>query len=72
MFGYFPSTIHRVVNPDDSGKERFSMPYFVHPHPNALLECIPSCKGQGELYPPIKSMDFLMQRLKEIGLIEEA
>ncbi|HBF08223.1 MAG TPA: isopenicillin N synthase family oxygenase [Gammaproteobacteria bacterium] len=67
-----PSTIHRVVNPDDSGKERFSMPYFVHPHPNALLECIPSCKGQGELYPPIKSMDFLMQRLKEIGLIEEA
>ncbi|MEX0799141.1 MAG: 2OG-Fe(II) oxygenase family protein, partial [Bacteriovoracaceae bacterium] len=64
-----PATIHRVVNPDDSGSERFSMPYFVHPHPAAMLECIPSCEGDGAKYPPISSHDALMKRLKEIGLM---
>ncbi len=65
-----PSTTHRVVNPQD-GKNvsRYSMPYFIHPNPNSLLECIPSCKDKEIKYPPIKSHDFLMQRLKEIGLL---
>jgi isopenicillin N synthase-like dioxygenase len=66
-----PSTTHRVVNPDD-GKNlsRYSMPFFVHPNPDALLNCIPSCAGSGEKYQPITSQDFLMQRLREIGLLK--
>jgi isopenicillin N synthase-like dioxygenase len=67
-----PSTTHRVINPQDGKNEpRFSMPFFMHPHPEAILKCIPSCKGNGEKYPPIKANDFLMQRLRDIGLIKD-
>ena len=64
-----PATIHRVINPDSSTSERFSMPFFVHPHPEAILECIPSCIGEGEKYPPISAHDCLLERLEEIGLM---
>ncbi|MCM2282772.1 MAG: isopenicillin N synthase family oxygenase [Bdellovibrionaceae bacterium] len=64
-----PSTTHRVVNPADATSSRYSMPYFMHPNPDALLTCLPSCVGSGEKYPPITAEDFLMQRLREIGLI---
>lgn len=64
-----PSTTHRVVNPLDATTSRYSMPYFMHPNPDALLTCLPSCVGEGEKYPPITAEDFLMQRLREIGLI---
>ncbi len=63
-----PATTHRVINPEDSSSERFSMPFFVHPHPEAILECIPSCAGDGAKYQPVNSHEFLMQRLKAIGL----
>lgn len=63
-----PATTHRVVNPDDSNTTRYSMPFFVHPHSNAVLSCIPSCVGNGAKYPDITAGDFLIQRLKEIGL----
>jgi isopenicillin N synthase-like dioxygenase len=63
-----PATTHRVVNPKGENKSRYSMPFFMHPNPDALLECIPSCRGAGEKYPPILANDFLMQRLREIGL----
>ncbi len=63
-----PATTHRVVNPDNDSSARYSMPYFVHPHSKAMLECLPSCKGAGEKFPPITAGDFLMQRLREIGL----
>ncbi|MBO9667193.1 MAG: isopenicillin N synthase family oxygenase [Bdellovibrio sp.] len=66
-----PSTTHRVINPQD-GKNgsRYSMPFFMHPHPDAMLSCLPSCKGSGAKYPDITGQDFLMQRLREIGLIK--
>lgn len=64
-----PATIHRVINPEDSTSARFSMPFFVHPHPEAMLECIPSCIGTGAKYPPISSHDCLTERLKDIGLM---
>lgn len=66
-----PSTTHRVVNPSNSeNSSRYSMPFFVHPNPDTVLECIPSCIGAGSKYPPINAHDFLMQRLEEIGLIK--
>ena len=63
-----PATTHQVINPDNENSHRYSMPYFVHPNPIANLECIDSCRGDGEKYPPIKAEDFLQQRLREIGL----
>ncbi|MGB0785137.1 MAG: 2OG-Fe(II) oxygenase family protein [Alphaproteobacteria bacterium] len=37
--GYFPSTTHRVVNPEgnDRSKSRFSIPLFCHPRPEVIL-----------------------------------
>ncbi len=67
-----PSTTHRVINPSDDGSARFSMPFFVHPHSNAMLKCIPSCISHAGRAPEadIKAGDFLNQRLREIGLIK--
>lgn len=66
-----PSTTHRVINPQDGRNDpRFSMPFFMHPHPDAMLSCLESCKGDGAKYPDITGHDFLMQRLREIGLIK--
>jgi isopenicillin N synthase-like dioxygenase len=64
-----PATTHRVVNsPGSNVASRYSMPFFMHPHHEATLECLPSCRGSGEKYPPIKAGDFLRMRLNEIGL----
>ncbi len=66
-----PSTTHRVINPQDGkNNSRYSMPFFMHPHPESVLSCLPSCKGSGAKYADIASHDFLMQRLREIGLVK--
>lgn len=65
-----PATTHRVINPDNDGEARFSMPYFVHPHSKASLACLESCVGTGKKYEDIMAGDFLIQRLKEIGLMQ--
>ncbi|HUF57548.1 MAG TPA: 2OG-Fe(II) oxygenase family protein [Thermohalobaculum sp.] len=55
--GYYPSTVHRVVNPPASRNvARFSMPMFCHPRPEV------------ELKPGTTADDFLQERLREIGL----
>ena len=55
--GIFPSTTHRVVNPDASlNQSRYSMPMFLHPRPDV------------ELRQGFSADAFLQQRLKEIGL----
>jgi isopenicillin N synthase-like dioxygenase len=64
-----PATTHRVINPEGAKNEsRYSIPFFMHPHSQALLSCIESCKGAGAKYPDITADEFLKQRLKEIGL----
>jgi isopenicillin N synthase-like dioxygenase len=63
-----PSTTHRVVNPDEDNTHRYSMPFFMHPNPEAVLSCLNSCRGAGPKYPDIRAQDFLYQRLREIGL----
>ncbi len=58
--GYIPATTHRVINPDDSAQERYSIPFFVHPRPDAVLTCLESCKGGSFSEPPsdITGLDF--------------
>lgn len=65
-----PATTHRVVNPDHSTSERYSMPFFCHPHANAELKCIASCIGSGKKYEDILAKGFLIQRLIEIGVLK--
>ena len=59
----YVSTPHRVVN--RSAKERYSIAFFYDPNPDAMVETIPSCVGQGEItrYPPILAADYLKMRL---------
>ena len=55
--GAFPSTTHRVVNPEKTGGgARFSMPMFVHPRPEVALA------------PDKTAGAYLHERLVEIGL----
>jgi isopenicillin N synthase-like dioxygenase len=65
-----PATTHRVVNPKGPNVSRYSMPFFMHPHPDAVITCLKSCEGNGAKYPDITADAFLKQRLKEIGLAE--
>ena len=39
----FLSTPHRVLNV--SGRDRYSVPFFVSPEYDTVLECLPSCQG---------------------------
>lgn len=67
-----PSTTHRVVNPKSPDTVRYSMPFFCHPRPEVLLDCPAALLEPGERrrFEPITAHDFLMQRLREIGLIK--
>jgi isopenicillin N synthase-like dioxygenase len=65
-----PATTHRVVNPVGANVSRYSMPFFMHPSSETILECLPSCIGAGAKYPPIAASAFLAQRLREIGLLQ--
>jgi isopenicillin N synthase-like dioxygenase len=66
-----PSTTHRVINPDRPDAVRYSMPFFCHPRPEVLLDCPPALlePGEAKRFEPITAHAFLMQRLREIGLI---
>ncbi|MEX2469877.1 MAG: 2-oxoglutarate and iron-dependent oxygenase domain-containing protein [Pseudohongiellaceae bacterium] len=65
-----PATVHRVVNSNDRDESRYSMPFFLHPHARASLDCLPQCVDRsGPRYAPITAGEFLQQRLREIGLV---
>lgn len=56
--GYFPSTIHRVINPTGgrSDKSRISLPLFLHPNKDVVLS---------ERYT---AGSYLDERLRELGV----
>ena len=69
--GILPSTTHRVVNPSAErvNHARYSTPFFLHFAPDVLISPLSSClkKGNPPLQP-ITAHDYLMERLREIGL----
>ncbi|KAL6655521.1 hypothetical protein ACP70R_006347 [Stipagrostis hirtigluma subsp. patula] len=58
----FSSTLHRVV---PVGKERYSVAFFIDPSPNLVVQCMESCCSEANppRFPPIKSGDYLEERL---------
>jgi isopenicillin N synthase-like dioxygenase len=70
-----PSTTHRVINPpgENARKPRYSVPFFLHPNPDFMIESLPSCinAANPNRYPtPISAHDYLLERLREIRLIK--
>jgi isopenicillin N synthase-like dioxygenase len=70
----YPSTTHRVVNPpgENARKPRYSVPFFLHPNPDFVIDVLPSCVGRDNpnRYPqPITAHEYLQERLREIKLI---
>jgi isopenicillin N synthase-like dioxygenase len=71
----YKSTTHRVANPPreliakDSSR-RYSIPFFVHPIPSMSLKALSSCISplSPQRDPETTAGEFLIQRLKEIGL----
>lgn len=54
--GFYKSTTHRVVNADDSNSDRLSIPLFIHPKTNTVLD-----KNTG-----FTAGQYLDKRIKEI------
>jgi len=70
----YPSTTHRVVNPpgEQARKPRYSVPFFLHPNPDVVLDPLPSCitaDNPRRYNTPITSHEYLMERLREIKLV---
>ncbi len=59
----YVSTPHRVVN--DSGRERYSIAFFLDPNPDATVACLPSCESPATpaKYPPVSAADYLKGKL---------
>jgi isopenicillin N synthase-like dioxygenase len=71
------STLHRVnapplVNKEGEGglkgritRARYSIPYFISPDRDSLIECLPNCHGPNrpKKYEAIKSGDYIAMRM---------
>ncbi len=69
----YQSTTHRVVNPagDAAIRPRYSIPFFLHPNPDFIIETLPQCitPDNPNRYPePISSDEYLQERIREINL----
>lgn len=59
--GRMAATTHRVVNPGGADGGRLSMPFFLHPRPDAVLAVRDGA--------PVHAHDFLLERLRENGVL---
>ncbi|KAK4260355.1 hypothetical protein QN277_003482 [Acacia crassicarpa] len=59
----YRSTLHRVM---PTGKERYSVAFFLDPNPDCVVECLESCCSESSpaKFPPIRSGDYLQERFR--------
>jgi isopenicillin N synthase-like dioxygenase len=70
----YPSTTHRVTNPpgEQARKPRYSVPFFLHPNPDVVLDPLDNCidaKNPRRYASSITAHEYLQERLREIKLI---
>lgn len=58
----YASTLHRVVG---SAQHRYSIPFFVNPDPDTVVECLPSCvtAAQPARFAPVLASAYLAGRI---------
>jgi isopenicillin N synthase-like dioxygenase len=58
--GRFKSTPHRALPP--VGRPRYAIPFFMGPHIDTLIECLPTCRtaGAAPRFPPITYEQYLL------------
>jgi len=57
----FPSTMHKVANSRHG--HRYSIPYFVNPNRNIMIDSKDMFPDEERLYPPVNCHKYLTQRL---------
>ena len=69
--GYIPATTHRVCAPQAAHGPRYSIPFFMHPHPDVLLKPLASCLAEGAAsrYPLQTAEEYLGKRLRDNGVL---
>ena len=70
----YPSTTHRVTNPpgEAARKPRYSVPFFLHPNPDVVLDPLDSCvtaDNPRRYDTSITAHEYLLERLREIKLV---
>ena len=58
--GHYKSTPHRAMPP--IGQTRYAIPYFLGPHLDTMIECLPTCQGPEDppKYEPITYSDYII------------
>ena len=69
--GLMPATTHRAVAAGDACGVRYSLPFFIHPHPDVSLAPLPSCMkaNEGAKWPIQTAEEYLAERLRENGVL---
>jgi isopenicillin N synthase-like dioxygenase len=72
---YLKSTLHRVTlppakdhfsGPERMTRARYSIPYFVAPDTDSIIECMPECTSADNpvKYKPVIQKDYMQMRAK--------
>ena len=62
--GLFKATRHRVISV--TGRDRYSVPFFMDPNFDALVECLPTCCSNiAPQYPPTTAGQHLLDKYAE-------
>mgnify|MGYP002881510206 CR=1 FL=1 len=68
--GRIPATTHRVRMPEVVTGPRYSIPFFIHPHPDASLRPLDCCRDAATVdEPALSAEEYLAQRLRDNGVL---